>query len=556
MNFQHLPFAVLPMLIAFLILLSGAWLKWRRRTPLSGIDLVIAASALWLAALALEIGSSTLAGKIFWNQMQNIGVITIPFAWYLGTQSFQITGQKNNLWRNIFFGVFTIAIVLHATNELHGFVWTDYRMDIDNPFSELIFENGIGRWPLIIISYSLIALSLSPFIKTAFASRNLFGKQAILLIISATLPIIGSVFDILDIRVIPTLELAPIAIAIGVLLNVGLERQLQVGDMIPVVRKTIIENIHDGIIVLDSEDRILGHNPSVTKNILQKRDNLIGQDFAAIWNQAFDIPWAIARERLATPLNTTTTTRDTSRFTYEVTSKSIQLMPKHIRGSIVFLHDITPSTAYEHRIKNSLDEKERLLQDIHHYIRNNLQIVSSLVGLLSYQINEQDLQNIYHESQNRIQAMAMIHDKLYQTKNLVEIEFGEYIKELAELLVSSHRIGAEKTRLCVESDQIVVDIDTGISCGLILNELISNSLKHAFPEDLKGEIRVVLREIPPNLLQMSVADNGVGLPEDFDLNSSHSLGLKLVQALAAQLQGNIQFDRSSQSKFTLECPLS
>ncbi len=555
MNFQDFPFAFPPMLAAILILVIEIWQK-RQKKPFSAIDLLVLASAGWLAALAFEIGSDTLAAKVFWNKLQNIGVITVPFAWYLGSQTFLITGQRNNLWRNFVVGFFSIALLMIATNDLHGLIWINYRMDIDNTFSELIFDTGIAYWPVIITSYSLVVFSLMPFFKTALSTRNLFGKQAILLIITALLPIIGSFFDIFDIKIIPTLELVPIAIAIGIILNISLEKQLQVGDIVPVVRKTIIENIHDSIIVLDSEDCILGHNPAVTKDILQQDDNLIGRDIAGTWNQIFDIPWAMVKKHLAAPLHVTTTSSEARSRTYEVSSKPIQLQPKHIRGSIVILHDITPSIEYEQSIKAALEEKERLLQDIHHYIRNNLQIVSSLVGLLSHQINEQGLQSIYQESQNRIQAMALIHDKLYQTRSLVDIDFGEYIKELGDLLVSGHRIGEEQTQLSVESDEIIVDLDTGISCGLILNELISNSLKHAFPEGTTGEIQITARENPPGRLCLSVSDNGVGLPEGFELNSSQSLGLKLVETLSKQLNGVIKIDQRGGTTFTLECPIS
>ncbi len=555
MIFQDLPFAIPPMLIAILAMLIMLRQSIKRK-GFSAIDLILFACFIWLAALAFEIGADTLSGKIFWNKIQNIGVLTVPIAWHIGSQAFLTTGSKAH-FRKIFVLVFySIGLLLIATNDLHSLIWYDNQMNPADPFGELIFTTGIGFWFLIIISFSLVVISVIPFFRNAMNYRNLYGKQAIVLIMTALLPIIGSYFDIFRISLIPTLEMVPVAILFVAILNIGLDKQLQVGDIVPVVREIIIDNINDGIIVLDSQDIILDHNPTASQIIMRPGENLIGRLMPEIWNERFEFPWITLREQGDSPQIVTAIGYSRQQYSYEVRSKSVQLRPKHVRGSIMILHDITKSIEYEERIKKSLSEKDKLLQEIHHYIKNNLQIVSSLVGLTSHQISDQGLKNIYHESQNRIQVMALIHDKLYQTKSLGKIEFGEYIKEIAILMVKGQAVRQEGTKLYVKSDEIIVDIDTGISCGLILNELISNSLKHAFPKNFGGEIRVVAKKKLGNLLRLCVSDNGVGLPKGFDLKSNPSLGLNLVETLINQLNGRIEIDQSEGTTFILECPLS
>ena len=543
------------MLLAILIvILDIGWRPPKQR--LHPVDLVLLAGAGWLITHAFEIGTPNLASKIFWNKLQFIAIIITPVAWYVGTQSYIIAGKRNRFRKVYIIGYLVIALSLIISNDVHQLIWSNGRLNPLDPYAQLIKDQGVAYWIFIGIAYYLVMISLIPFARSAYNYRNLYGKQAVLLIITALLPVLGSILDILRIELIPTIELTPLTFAISRMLNIRIYNQLRVGDIVPVVREVIIDNINDGIIVIDSENIILDHNPSAAQIIQQPGKILIGQSIGKIWDENFEIPWRNLQTQLNYPQAVSTKTNNFQRRTFQVTSKPVQLRPKHIRGSVLRLNDISTSIEYEENIKTSLQDKERLLQEIHHYIRNNLQIVSSLAGLLAHKINDQSLQNIYEESQNRIQAMALIHDKLYQTKSLVEIDFGEYISELVSLLVISQNSGSGNTDFYVASDEIVVDIDTGIACGLILNELVSNALKHAFPNGTQGQIRITAKKKSNGWLSLSVSDNGVGFPDGFDLQKSQSLGLKLVETLSHQLNGKIIIDWQGGATFVLECPIS
>ncbi|GFE69918.1 PAS domain S-box protein [Chroococcus sp. FPU101] len=201
----------------------------------------------------------------------------------------------------------------------------------------------------------------------------------------------------------------------------------------------------------------------------------------------------------------------------------------------------------EEQIKTSLKEKEVLLQEIHHRVKNNLQVICSLLNLQSRSIKDETAYQILKESQNRVRAMALIHEKLYQSQDLSRINFAEYIHYLATNLFRSYGINTSIITLKTEiSPRILLDVDEALSCGLIVNELISNSLKYAFPENQLGEITVKIQFLEQEGLVLLIGDNGIGLPSDFDLDNPKTLGLKLVKSWIAQSRGTLKINSISQ----------
>ncbi len=199
----------------------------------------------------------------------------------------------------------------------------------------------------------------------------------------------------------------------------------------------------------------------------------------------------------------------------------------------------------EEEIKRSLAEKEVLLQEIHHRVKNNLQIVSSLIDLQARHTDDEQTLEMFRESRDRIRTMALVHEKLYQSNDLAHIDLSSYIHTLTSDLVDSYSISTSQLKYDVQVDDIAFAIDMAIPCGLIINELLSNALKYAFPEGRAGSISIELRQRQLGTYLLRVADDGVGLPEGMDYEKTDSLGLKLVVSLVRQLRGEIELHREN-----------
>lgn len=211
--------------------------------------------------------------------------------------------------------------------------------------------------------------------------------------------------------------------------------------------------------------------------------------------------------------------------------------------------NITERKKVENQLKSSLREKETLLLEIHHRVKNNMQIISSLLSLQSRYIKDKHYISMFNESRSRIKSMALIHEKLYQSKNLENIDFNDYIKSLVNDLFIFYGIQGGHIVLNINIENVILDIDTAIPCGLIINELISNSLKHAFPDGREGKIEITSRKMNikgVNEYELIVSDNGIGMPDDLDFRKTESLGLSLIVTLSEdQLQGKLDFKRDN-----------
>ena len=182
-----------------------------------------------------------------------------------------------------------------------------------------------------------------------------------------------------------------------------------------------------------------------------------------------------------------------------------------------------------------------------------MQIISSLLNLQKQYVNDEEAVNVLKESQNRVKSMAMIHEKLYQSPNLTRVDFKDYIEKLASNLIYTYKIENRDIEQVFEVKDVEMNIDTAIPCGLIINELITNSLKYAFPpsfQNKKGVIKIKLVQTG-NLFQLEISDNGVGLPADIEPENAETLGLQLVHTLVNQLDGSLKIDRIRGTKFTI-----
>jgi two-component sensor histidine kinase len=202
-------------------------------------------------------------------------------------------------------------------------------------------------------------------------------------------------------------------------------------------------------------------------------------------------------------------------------------------------------------LEASLKEKEALLKEVHHRVKNNLQVICSLLNLQTpYVRDEQDLE-IFRESQGRIRSMALVHEKIYQSKDLSSLDFAEYIKNLTAELFKTYLRNGSRITLQTDIHEVRLGIDQAVPLGLLINELITNAIKHAFPERTKGQVEVSLHEPLPGAYKLIVQDDGIGLPPGLDVDHTPTLGLQIVSSLSHQLRGRAAFSTEHGTRFEL-----
>jgi PAS domain S-box-containing protein len=213
--------------------------------------------------------------------------------------------------------------------------------------------------------------------------------------------------------------------------------------------------------------------------------------------------------------------------------------------------DITENKKNEEKIVQSLKEKDVLLKEVHHRVKNNMQVISSILNLQSSYVTDNYALNLLKECQNRIKSMAFIHESLYQTKNFESVNFSEYITTLSKNLLHTYIVNNKKIKLILTLDDLLLNLDLSIPCGLIVNEIISNSLKYAFPHNLDGIIFVTLK-VESEKVKIEIGDNGIGIPDSIDIKNTQTLGLQLVDTLIEQINGTLTLSRNKGTIFSIE----
>ncbi len=205
----------------------------------------------------------------------------------------------------------------------------------------------------------------------------------------------------------------------------------------------------------------------------------------------------------------------------------------------------------ENKLRNSLQEKEILLKEIYHRVKNNLLVVSSMFELQANCVEDPEIATIFQHSQDRLHSMALVHEQLYRSQNLKELDLGQYIVALIDKLSGSYDISEQGINFLLDTDTIYVNIETAHSCGLIINELAANALEHAFRDRQSGNIWLGLQRDENSQIILQVKDDGVGFPEDFDFINADSLGLKLVRILTRQIEGEMKISTNNGTCFTI-----
>lgn len=323
--------------------------------------------------------------------------------------------------------------------------------------------------------------------------------------------------------------------------------------------RAVTESAVDGIVTTDTNGNIVLFNNSFENIFGYTKEELFNQSITMLMPERNRSDFIELVENFRKTgehvlagkvLETIGLRKDGTEFPFEMSLATWEADGEIYSTSII--RDITERKKSEEQLKKSLKEKEMLLKEIHHRVKNNLMVISSLLNLQSKYIKDKESLNIFRESQNRAQSMALIHERLYRSKDLKRIDFGEYIRTLALDLYHSYVIDPGKIELKFDVEGIMLDINTTIPLGLIVNELVSNSMKHGFPEGRHGEIIIQFHKKDDSTYELEIKDNGVGFPDDLDYRNTESLGLQLVNSLTEQIDGEIELKNSNGTTFTIK----
>jgi two-component system, sensor histidine kinase PdtaS len=328
------------------------------------------------------------------------------------------------------------------------------------------------------------------------------------------------------------------------------------------VFRQIIEAVPNATVVVNKTGQVVMMNAQVERAFGYKWDEILGQPIELLVPERFrsrhaglrsaffvnprPSPMVPARDLYALH-------KDGSEFPVEIGLNLIETND----GPMVLsaFVDISDRRQEEERIRAALREKDILLGEVHHRVKNNLQIVYSLLGLQAARVADQATQDLLRDSQNRIHSMALIHQTLYGSQDFESVDFALFIGTLLSALIGSYGIDTDRIAIRVDVEPVRLPIDVAVPCGLVVNELITNALKHAFRNRDHGEIRIALTRQSGNEALLSVSDNGIGLPDHVDIETTETIGLQLVELLASQLDGVVSINRSDPTSFSLRFPI-
>ncbi|MBL1176982.1 PAS domain S-box protein [Pantanalinema sp. GBBB05] len=328
------------------------------------------------------------------------------------------------------------------------------------------------------------------------------------------------------------------------------------------LQAVITRNIAEGICLIRAEDGIIVYaNPKFEQMFGYAPNELTGKSTSIVH-------YADATSQAETTTQTLIhQVTQSGEVTYEVHTIKKDGTPFWCRATTsIFAHpdygdvlvavqqDITERKQVEEKIRASLKEKEVLLKEIHHRVKNNLQIVDGLLKMQSRRTQDPQVSAVLRDSQSRIASIALVHEKLYRSADLANIDFAQYVRELTSHLLESYNVDARSIHLHTQVAGVFFDIEIAIPCGLIINELVSNALKYAFPESQLGDIWIELQSNQDQTWTLRVRDNGVGVPPGFDINNTRSLGMTLVQGLVEQLEGSLSIESTQGSDFSIVFP--
>jgi PAS domain S-box-containing protein len=306
----------------------------------------------------------------------------------------------------------------------------------------------------------------------------------------------------------------------------------------------------NSVLIASAEGEVEWINDGFIRMIGMPKEKVLGKNVSEInvYNSIVKEIEAAIKEKHSRIFESNVTTHHLKNIWISTTLTPIYSEFGNLKKIVLVDTDITSGKILQKQIEESLKEKDVLLKEIHHRVKNNLQIIISLLNLQSGYIKDETTLKAVQDGQNRVRSMALVHEKFYQAEELSEIDFGDYVEKLTQYIYQSYGDKTDRVKMIIDGKGVGLDMDTAMPSGLLVNEIVSNAYKYAFPGDKHGEIKISLSKQNGKVV-FKISDNGVGLPPEINLDAAESLGMQLIQALTAQLDGELEVSRENGTEF-------
>lgn len=524
--------------------------------------------SIWAFTFAFFYSAPDKATAGFWYDLSAIGRYFYPVV-LLDLALIFTRNRFSKRWTNSI--IFYIIPVIFLIATLTGPFITQDLVFINGQWYETLITDNIWWYAYTIYYLSFLSVTFLIVGWWGYKSTVLREKKQAMIVISTGLTAIvlgiltNTVFQFFNLHILPSM-----AQIIGVIFFTGITYAIVKYKLLKLTATTaanqIISKITDLVFLIDNYGKIISTNSRARRLLGYSKSELEGQDWEFLIKDAQD------RERIGKYISSELIEDDDSYKNMEIklnTKKGnyipvnsflsgvndnfgpigVLMVAQDLRQTKKLLHEIREKNVaqkaakiHEEQLKKSLNEKELLLKEIHHRVKNNMQIISSLLNLQAGYLKDKEAVDALKESQARIVSMAMIHENLYRSDNLTGINFENYINHLIRNLFHTYNVSMEKIKFNIIAPDVFLNIDTAIPCGLMINELVTNSIKHAFPKGTSGEITIEMDQ-EQDEYHLKISDNGVGLPQDLDINKNSTLGLLLVNSLVGQLEGTMEVNQ-------------
>lgn len=462
------------------------------------------------------------------------------------------TGKERILTRRnqiLIFSLPILAIVASFTRSLHHLFRFDYRVDTGGPVAILEGTGGPIYWITLVYANLLVLVALG-FLLYGLADRSLRARNTLLLIIGLLVPVTINILFSLGFTPIYGYNFAPMSIAVSALAYLWALLRHRLFGIAPIARSTVVDNISDLVIVFDMHGHIIDFNAAARIVCGLDPKTSIGassDSLGPVWANFFR-----SCSLLSSCVDEAAIIVDGIERFFDLTISPIEDYRKRVVGRLFVLHDVTERRAAQSQIHKLLEEKELLLLEVHHRIKNNMSVIASILSLQADALKDSPAYDALQDAKRRVMSMMVLYDRLYRSSDGGDMSIQDYLSPLLDRIMKS--VGDEAVvEIRKDIQDFSVSSRTLLPIGIIANELLTNAMKHAFIGRPHGVVTVsaTLSE-DGKRATLSIADDGIGLQEDVWGGASKGFGLQLVGALMEQVSGQIDIQRSSGTRFALE----